>query len=213
MNVTRYVGLVLALFVQSLSYAQSRTSSFGLGINSVYYHNADSELPQMPLSPYLDLRVNRHEFLSGCDIYLYTPSSNFVLGAQAAYRYHFLQPHKRNNLFIEFNSQYIQFQKNCSNIVSYYDQNYEPCTDGVVYRYRSAVSTLGLGAELFLCKRFSFYSIISGGINFMEARVVKNFGEFASRDQNILSPVAALKLGLSYNIFVKRKNACDSCPH
>jgi len=191
--------------------AQS-SSAFGVGLNSAlffstgYYH-----YPSLPVSPYINARFNRHEWLAGADLFPML-NNKTIAGVQLAYRYHFLNPRRAANLFVDLNVQGTRYLSGCGEPLPYYSTDYSFCFDGALFRNSSAFGTAGLGIEIQFLKRFSIYAIGSAGVNYYYSEVFRNWSGYDLQDISKILPIASLKAGLSFNIIQRKKNACDACP-
>ncbi len=220
----RYAVLfIMALAVLSAT-AQKKVVSLGLGLNaSGYCHVTNSDiyapgaLPGWPFTPSLNLKINRSEFIGGVDLYPLMPTSagnkiGFITGGQFAYRYHFLREHKKVNLFIESLFQYVQYQDGGLSPKTYNDA-YSVGFDGASYKNRSFVNTYGAGLQISFSKRFSLSTVIGGGYNYYQTTSDNAYDLYRLKLGTFIKPMAYFKTGLCYNFVVRKKNACDSCPH
>ena len=202
--------IIFPVFFSTFIKSQSVTS-FGVGLNSSWSFYQRAGGPGFPVSPNLSFRINRAEIYGGADFYFTNNYANILAGAQAGFRFHFGKVKQKNNLFVDVNSAFIQFQRDCNNNrVNFYSGNW--CTSGNIYKIRSYNNTIGIGYELNFLKRFYFCSVVGGGINYIQEKVFNDNTESGAKDVSVISPLAYLKLGFSYSFIQHTKNACDDCP-
>jgi len=199
--------ICLTLSLNRINAQQPTPVSIGTGINSsIYFSTPFYSVPSLPISPYLNIKIKRHEFLAGVDLYPFPlENGNVIVGGQAAYRYHFIKENKPLHLFIDCNFQYVAFQSGCGGPLPYDNTNPKYfCFDGAVFKDKSFVNTFGVGGQINFLKRFSFYAIVGGGYNYYENKIYKNWTGYEIKDGYYTFFTANIRAGLSFDIYQKK---------
>ncbi len=194
------------LFFLILFFAESKAQtnfSCGVGINSSLYflETVDSDvLPSLPVSPYITLKIKKHEILFGPDLYPLIKNTS-IIGGQLGYRYHFLKKDKPLNLFIDCNFQFVKLMDGCGGPVNYDSPTKDVCFDGAIYKRKSFVNTYGLGLQLNLKNRLVFYSIVGAGYNVLQQQVYRNWTGYELKEGNFFAPTFFARVGIAVFVF------------
>jgi hypothetical protein len=207
MKILVIITTLTSLIFSDLS-GQTKKIEFGFGSSlTVPFDNA--YFPSIYSTPYINIKLQRHEILAGADFYFLGLTWDkeqypLVIGGQTEYRYHFLKPDKKYNFFVNTNVQYVQFQFGCGAYARPYDfENKYICNDAVELKSKSIMNTYGIGVETNFLKRFYIYSV--GGLGYSYS-IVKGLYENSYRGGNLHSIRATLRVGLSFSIYKSTKD-------
>jgi hypothetical protein len=150
--------LFLFCLVLTCTQAQKAPSIIiGTGMNSsLQFSSFPYSAPYLPIAPYLNIKIKRHEVVIGADLYNFPfQYHNLITGVQAAYRYHFLRGSKASHLFLDCNLQYVQFQSVCGDPIPYHNSDAGIiCYDGVSFKNKLFTNTFGWGIKSILKSDF-----------------------------------------------------------
>jgi hypothetical protein len=208
--IRQLILLFVVLFFQAESKAQTDFSC-GVGANSSLYflETIDSDvLPSIPVSPYITIKIKRHETLFGLDLYPLIKGTS-IIGGQLGYRYHFLKKDKPLNLFIDCNFQFVKLMDGCGGPVNYDSPTKDICFDGAIYKRKSIVNTYGLGLQVNLKNRFVFYSIVGAGYNVMQQEIYRNWTGYELKTGTLFAPTMFVRAGIAVFVFNKDPETKD----
>lgn len=164
------IAISLNAFSQTFT-IKKNNKSFAIGLHTGYLYN--SRVPAIALSPSLLFSVNKHQIQMGCDLYQKDTylKVKHIIGLHASFNY-FLRPEtKMFNVFVNFNTQYVQYGEGGVGSVPYNYirfENYETASYNMV-RTKSFINTLGLGINQNLIKNLSVNFILGSGYNYYKS--------------------------------------------
>jgi hypothetical protein len=196
-----YFLLSLLLFCNLISKAQDTLPklnhvSTGLSLSISFY------TPALAYTPYINVKLNKHETFAGLDIYD-NVFFNFY-GVQAGYKFYILPTQKTFNLYLVSNLQYVQYAIGSVYNVPYY---YLPTNfyerDFNLIQIKSFNNTFGFGLNVNFLKYFTTYLEYSIGYNF-------SINKYSPTNDNLqwdhlvgkkINYTPFIKFGLSAKIF------------
>lgn len=204
----------ILLLIVDLNAQTKNPIAFGFGFNSTLSYQPQTNLhyigqgvPSMPVTPCLNVKINKHELLIGADLYFEGPLNNkewypLIIGGQGEYRFHFLKPNKSYNLFLHSTIQYVQFQNGYGISATPYNNSYKfRADDAVLLKVKSLINTYGVGVELTLLKRLHLYSAIGCGINYIDTKVIEGDYYFNFQKDKRVNFIGNIRLGISLSIY------------
>lgn len=195
------VPFLLTLFFGSTQAQPSFSKGFGINTSVYSLDGPVSPILNLPVSLYAILKIKRHEFLAGPELYVFQ-ASPAIVGAHTAYRYYFLKEREEFEPFGEANFQFMRFRTGDSDPARYQSAGSpESMNSYPSIRYQTFVNTYGIGLQLNIKNRVMLYSIAGAGYCYYhQERVLRNF--YAS-DGNFIQFTAYLRIGAS--VFFNRK--------
>ncbi len=215
--------LLIAFILLLLADLNAQTNkSIGFGVNSGFYYQPQTNIPyrgqgipSIPITPSLNIKINKHEFILGADLYIEGPLYNknwypLIVGGQSEYRFHFLKPNRRVNFFLHSTIQYVQFQNGYGSSATPYNNSYKFIAyDAVLLKVKSLINTYGGGIELAILNRIHFHSEFGLGINYLETKVIAGDYNYKFQREKRFNFISNIRVGISFSIF-KKINKADT---